>query len=99
MIFDGINLKKRWENNRMYHSYRSYSYLRMGRFNWANKGELLTAPWTVIAPLLFFTISIFVLHMVIKEIKNEPYEPRKEKKEIDKSLFIPVTSKSIEKGS
>lgn len=45
------------------------------------------------------TISIFVLHMIIKEIKNEPYEKRKEKKEIDKSLFIPVTSKLIEKDS
>ncbi|MFL0401836.1 ABC transporter permease subunit [Bacillus nitratireducens] len=78
------------------------------------KNEFLAAPWIVIAPLLFFTVSIFVLHMMIKGIKKEqggslysmykktkkePYEQRQEKKEIDKSLFIPVSSKSIEKGS
>ncbi|MDR4982595.1 hypothetical protein CN491_23500 [Bacillus cereus] len=79
-----------------------------------NKNELLTAPWIVIAPLLFFTVSIFVLHLMIKGIKKEQegklysmdrkkkktrYELKEEKKEIDKSLFIPVTSKPIEKGS
>ncbi|MFL0490989.1 MULTISPECIES: ABC transporter permease subunit [Bacillus] len=78
------------------------------------KNEFLAAPWIVIAPLLFFTVSIFVLHLMIKGIKkeqgrglysidkktkNEPYEQGKEKKEIDKALFIPVSSKSIEKGS
>ncbi|WP_255294142.1 hypothetical protein [Bacillus toyonensis] len=46
-----------------------------------------------------FTIAIFVPHMMIKGIKKVLYEQRKEKKEIDKSLFIPVASKSIEKGS
>jgi peptide/nickel transport system permease protein len=79
-----------------------------------NKNELLTAPWIIIAPLLFFTVSIFVLHMMIKGIKKEQdgslyfmykkktnatYKENKEKKEIDQSLFIPVSSKSIEKGS
>ncbi len=78
------------------------------------KNEFLTAPWIVIAPLLFFTISIFVLHLMIKGIKKEQEgklysinrkkkktrdELKEEKKEIDTSLFIPATSKSIEKGS
>ena len=84
----------------------------MGGVNWSIQNEFL-APWIVIAPLLFFTVSIFVLHLMIKGIKkeqgrglysmdkrqkNEPYEHGKEKKEIDKALFIPVSSKSIEKG-
>ncbi|SCC60394.1 hypothetical protein [Bacillus mycoides] len=79
-----------------------------------NKNELLTAPWIVIAPLLFFTVSIFVLHMMIKGIKKEQgrslystykkktnatYKENKEKQEINKSLFISIASKSIEKGS
>jgi peptide/nickel transport system permease protein len=36
-----------------------------------NKNELLTAPWLVLAPLLFFTISIFVLHLMIQGIKEQ----------------------------
>ncbi len=39
------------------------------------------------------------LYSMYKKTKKEPYEQRQEKKEIDKSLFIPVSSKSIEKGS
>ncbi|HDR7794077.1 TPA: hypothetical protein QCY19_002700 [Bacillus luti] len=78
-----------------------------------NKSELLTAPWIVIAPLLFFTFSIFVLHLMIKGIKREQggrtksmhkkmnkcYGRKEEKKEIDKSLFSSAASKTIEKES
>ena len=43
----------------------------MGWVNWSIQNEFLAAPWIVIAPLLFFTVSIFVLHLMIKGIKKE----------------------------
>lgn len=48
-----------------------------------NKNELLTAPWIILAPLVAFTISIFVLNFMIQGIK-EQYNTR----------FMPILQKN-----
>jgi peptide/nickel transport system permease protein len=63
----------------------------------ANRIELFIAPWIVLAPLLMFAISIFMMNMIYKQIEELIEEPKltvkveqKEKKNIermDKSLF------------
>lgn len=40
-----------------------------------DKNELLTAPWIILAPLLAFTLSIFMLNMMLQGIKAQ-YEKR-----------------------
>lgn len=60
-----------------------------------NKNELLTAPWLVLAPLLFFTISIFVLHLMIQGIK-EQYNTRfisNDKKKVGKDHRLKQNTK------
>ncbi|WP_020063254.1 hypothetical protein [Bacillus sp. 123MFChir2] len=46
------------------------------------KDELLTAPWIILAPLVAFAISIFVLNFMIQGIK-EQYNTR----------FMPISQK------
>lgn len=54
-----------------------------------NKTELMTAPWIILAPLVFFTISIFVLNFMIQGIKRQQDIPNvhiKKQKKKQKSL-------------
>ncbi|PEZ00312.1 hypothetical protein CN326_22775 [Bacillus sp. AFS018417] len=64
-----------------------------------NKSELLTAPWIALAPLVFFTISIFVLNCMIQGIKEQynirfiPIEKQKKKQRLvseEKQLVMHV---------
>ncbi|MEI4832282.1 hypothetical protein WAX78_23120 [Bacillus sp. FJAT-53711] len=62
-----------------------------------NKNELLTAPWIILAPLVAFTVSIFVLNFMIQGIKeqlNTRFMPIPNKKQDsaveEKKTVIPV---------
>lgn len=78
-----------------------------------NKSELLTAPWIILAPLVAFTISIFVLNFMIQGIKeqiNTRFIPIAQKKQdvaveekkavmhVDKFRFVNINMKPMYKG-
>ena len=78
-----------------------------------NKNELLTAPWIILAPLVAFTISIFVLNFMIQGIKeqlNKRFMPISQKKHdvaveekkaamhVDKFRFANINMEPMYKG-
>jgi len=64
-----------------------------------NKNELLTAPWIILAPLVAFAISIFVLNLMVQGIKerlNTRFVPIPQKKQ-DSVVEEKKTTMSVDK--